>query len=121
MTNAAKNGWWFGLLALAAVGIFWNTPGRSGEAAVVLPAPALDNPKVAGPLQTAVLAGGCFWGVQGVFQHVAGVTRAVSGYAGGAADTAHYDVVSSGTTGHAESVQITFHPTRISFGRILQI
>jgi peptide-methionine (S)-S-oxide reductase len=71
--------------------------------------------------EVAVLAGGCFWGVQGVFQHVAGVTSAVSGYTGGAAETAHYELVSSGTTGHAESVQITFDPHRISYGRLLQI
>src|SRR5215469_8145485 len=69
----------------------------------------------------AVLAGGCFWGVQGVFQHVEGVTSAVSGYAGGAADTAHYEMVSSNTTGHAESVRVMFDPHRISYGRILQI
>jgi peptide-methionine (S)-S-oxide reductase len=69
----------------------------------------------------AILAGGCFWGVQGVFQHVDGVTSAVSGYAGGAKDTAHYEMVSSGSTGHAEAVQITFDPHRISYGRLLQI
>ena len=68
-----------------------------------------------------MLAGGCFWGVQAVFQHTKGVTKAVSGYAGGAKDTAHYQVVSSGRTGHAESVQVTFDPRQISFGRILQI
>jgi len=69
----------------------------------------------------AILADGCFWGVQGVFQHVDGVTSAVSGYAGGAADTAHYEMVSSNTTGHAESVRVTFDPHRIGYGRILQI
>jgi len=68
-----------------------------------------------------VLAGGCFWGVQGVFQHLDGVISAVSGYAGGAADTAHYETVSTGTTGHAESVRVTFDPQRISYGRILQV
>jgi peptide-methionine (S)-S-oxide reductase len=86
-----------------------------------IPAPALDAPAGQATSETAVLAGGCFWGVQGVFQHVEGVTSAVSGYAGGAADTAHYDLVGTGTTGHAESVRITFDPRRISFGRILQI
>jgi peptide-methionine (S)-S-oxide reductase len=69
----------------------------------------------------AVLAGGCFWGVQGVFQHVQGVTSAVSGYAGGAADTAHYEMVGTSTTGHAEAVRVTFDPRRISYGHILQI
>jgi len=71
--------------------------------------------------EVAVLAGGCFWGIQGVFQHVDGVTGAVSGYAGGAAEAARYETVSTGTTGHAESVRITFDPRRISYGRILQI
>jgi len=91
------------------------------ERATVIPAPAVDNPKAAGPMQTAVLAGGCFWGVQGVFQHVDGVTRAVSGYAGGEADKANYEMVGQGTTGHAESVEITFDPSKISYGKILQI
>ena len=68
-----------------------------------------------------MLAGGCFWGVQGVFQHVDGVTNAVSGYAGGDKDTAHYETVGTGVTGHAESVRVTFDPRRISYGRILQI
>jgi peptide-methionine (S)-S-oxide reductase len=68
-----------------------------------------------------VLAGGCFWGVQGVFQHVDGVTSAVSGYAGGRADTAHYQMVGTSTTGHAEAVRVTFDPRRVSYGRILQI
>ena len=72
-------------------------------------------------VEVAVLAGGCFWGVQGMFQHVAGVTGAVSGYAGGDAATAHYDQVGTGATGHAEFVRITFDPRRISYGRILQI
>ena len=92
------------------------------ESARAIPPPALDEP--ANPQATsevAVLAGGCFWGVQGVFQHVEGVIGAVSGYAGGAADTAHYETVSTGTTGHAESVRITFDPRRISYGHILQI
>ena len=71
--------------------------------------------------EVAILAGGCFWGVQGVFQHVEGVTSAVSGYAGGAADTAHYEMVGTNTTGHAESVRVTFDPRRISYGHILQI
>jgi peptide-methionine (S)-S-oxide reductase len=92
------------------------------EEARVIPPPALDAPAVpAAASEVAVLAGGCFWGVQGVFQHVNGVTNAVSGYAGGEQKTARYDVVTRGTTGHAESVEITFDPRRISYGRILQI
>jgi peptide-methionine (S)-S-oxide reductase len=95
---------------------------RAQEPAVQVPAPAAD---LAAPattaLQTAVLAGGCFWGVQGVFQHVVGVTSAVSGYAGGGASTATYEQVGSGTTGHAESVRIVYDPKVISYGRLLQI
>ena len=71
--------------------------------------------------ETAVLAGGCFWGVQGVYEHVKGVTRAMSGYTGGSQATAEYETVSEGDTGHAESVQVTFDPRQISYGRILQI
>jgi peptide-methionine (S)-S-oxide reductase len=87
---------------------------------VIIPPPALDA-KAATGIQTAVVAGGCFWGVQGVFQHTAGVLNAVSGYAGGAKETAEYEKVSTGTTGHAESVEIKFDPKQISYGRILQI
>ena len=94
---------------------------HAGEQAVVIPAPALDNPKVSGPLQTAVLAGGCFWGVQGVYQHVRGVRTVLSGYAGGTRETADYRTVSRGTTGHAESVEIRFDPKEVSYGEILQI
>jgi peptide-methionine (S)-S-oxide reductase len=112
--------------ALVAAGVgFMTLRAPAFEAAHVIPAPAVDEqqaPRAATPAtETAVLAGGCFWGVQGVFQHVTGVTNAVSGYAGGDAKTAHYETVGSGGTGHAESVQITFDPAKISYGRILQI
>jgi peptide-methionine (S)-S-oxide reductase len=117
----STRGVWIGLFALVAVATFWNTPARTGEAAVTLPAPAADNPKAAGPLQTAVLAGGCFWGVQGVFQHTRGVKQVLSGYAGGERSTADYERVSTGETGHAESVQIVFDPREISYGEILRI
>ena len=94
----------------------------SAEEGREIPAPAVDEAAAApASEEVAVLAGGCFWGVQGVFQHVRGVTNAVSGYAGGESDTAHYEMVGSGTTGHAESVRITFDPQTISYGRILQI
>jgi peptide-methionine (S)-S-oxide reductase len=107
------------LLAVAGVSI--SGLGWSAEKPHVIPVPAIDQ-EAAGPAsETAVLAGGCFWGVQGVFQHVSGVTNAVSGYAGGDAKTAHYETVGTGGTGHAEAVQITFDPSRISYGRILQI
>ena len=88
------------------------------EDARPVPAPAVDEAATGAATETAILAGGCFWGVQGVYQHVNGVTSAVSGYAGGEAGTAHYEDVSTGETGHAESVKITFDPHRISYGKI---
>jgi peptide-methionine (S)-S-oxide reductase len=88
--------------------------------AVTLPDPALDQVSASGS-QSIVLAGGCFWGMQAVFQHVKGVSRAISGYAGGAAETAHYEEVSTGTTGHAESVQVTYDPSQITLGQILKV
>jgi peptide-methionine (S)-S-oxide reductase len=94
----------------------------AAEAAVTIPGPAVDAAAPAGAgLQTIVLAGGCFWGVQAVFQHTKGVTAAVSGYAGGDKQSANYDMVGSGHTGHAESVAVTFDPQQISYGKILQI
>ncbi|HYS67844.1 MAG TPA: peptide-methionine (S)-S-oxide reductase MsrA [Paraburkholderia sp.] len=95
----------------------------ASEAAVVIAPPALDEPVSAATAheETAVFAGGCFWGVQGVFQHVRGVTRAVSGYAGGQRDTARYETVSGGETGHAESVQVTFDPAKVTYGQLLQV
>jgi peptide-methionine (S)-S-oxide reductase len=105
---------------LAAGGAIAAAPSIAQEG-IAIPAPALDEPAARTGSETAVLAGGCFWGVQGVFQHVAGVQNAVSGYAGGDEGTAHYRVVGSGMTGHAESVEITFDPNEISYGRILQI
>jgi peptide-methionine (S)-S-oxide reductase len=107
--------------ALVAAFVLRQTPVFGDESAVIIPAPAVDDSKAAGPKRTAVLAGGCFWGVQGVFQHVRGVTKVVAGYAGGARDTADYETVSSGTTGHAESVQITFDPAQVTYGQLLQI
>lgn len=93
----------------------------SAESAQMIPAPRLDEPASGAGSEVAVVAGGCFWGVQGVFQHVAGVKSAVAGYDGGEKATAHYDMTSRGDTGHAESVRITFDPRKISYGRILQI
>lgn len=93
----------------------------AGEAARVIPAYESNAPASTAATETAVVAGGCFWGIQGVFQHVKGVTNAVSGYAGGAAGSARYELVSEGDTGHAESVQVTFDPRQISYARILQI
>jgi peptide-methionine (S)-S-oxide reductase len=91
------------------------------EEARAVPAPTLDEAAATQPTEVAVLAGGCFWGVQGVFQHVKGVINAVSGYTGGEAATAHYEMVGGNDTGHAESVQITFDPRQISYGKLLQI
>ena len=106
-----------GALAMTAFAI---APLRAAEDAVIIPTPAQDVQASDG-LQIAVVAGGCFWGVQGVFQHTAGVVNAVSGYAGGSKMTADYHMVSTGTTGHAESVQIKYDPKQISYGKILQI
>jgi peptide-methionine (S)-S-oxide reductase len=106
-----------GLLAISAIKI---APSRAAEDAVIIPPPAADVQNASG-IQTAVLAGGCFWGVQGVFQHTAGVVNAVSGYSGGSKMTADYSMVSTGTTGHAESVEVKFDPKKISYGKILQI
>jgi peptide-methionine (S)-S-oxide reductase len=92
-----------------------------GAEPAVLPPPAVDSAPGETGLQTAVFAGGCFWGVQGVFQHVKGVTRAVSGYAGGTVAKPSYEDVSTGRTGHAESVRVTFDPSRVSYGTLLRI
>ena len=99
-----------------------NAASGDSEKAVQLPAPSFDAPATAAaPKETAVFAGGCFWGVQAVFQHTKGVLNAVSGYAGGARETASYGSIGSGRTGHAESVQITYDPKQISYGKLLQI
>jgi peptide-methionine (S)-S-oxide reductase len=109
-------------IALIGAGRLLMAPAALAEAATVLPGPAVDQLAAeASGLQTAVLAGGCFWGVQAVFQHTKGVTKAVSGYAGGTKESANYEAVSSGRTGHAESVEVTFDPRVISYGTILQI
>ncbi len=109
--------------ALLFVTLFALSSGlvRAAEPAVSLPPPSLDAKPGGEGLQTVVLAGGCFWGVQAVFQHTKGVTQAVSGYAGGKKETAHYEMVGTGRTGHAESVSVTFDPQQISYGKILQI
>ncbi len=100
--------------------VYLGRPAAAAEDAVVIPPPTQDRVNGEGT-QTAVLAGGCFWGVQGVFQHTKGVISAVSGYAGGVKENAEYEKVGTGRTGHAESVQIKFDPTQISYGKILQI
>ena len=107
-----------GVLALAGAAL---RSASQAEAARVIPPPASDGPTAQAASEVAVLAGGCFWGVQGVFQHLKGVTSAVSGYAGGAKHTAHYEAIGQGTTGHAEAVQVRFDPRQITYGRLLQV
>ncbi len=110
-----------GVLAIPATLLLSGVrPGRAEEAPRLVPA-AVSLPAENGGLQRITVSGGCFWGVQGVFEHVKGVRRAVSGYTGGAADTAQYETVSTGSTGHAESVQITYDPKQVSLGRLMQI
>src|SRR6187549_751131 len=94
---------------------------QAGEAAVTIPAPQVDDKLAAGKLQTAVVAGGCFWGVQGVYQHLKGVKSVLSGYAGGGSSSADYESVSAGDSGHAESVQIVYDPAQVTYGQILQV
>jgi peptide-methionine (S)-S-oxide reductase len=109
------------MIVAGTVFALWRTALRADDSPVLAPAPAVDQPLAAGATQTAVLAGGCFWGIQGVFQHVKGVSQVLSGYAGGDKATAFYEMVGSGGTGHAESVQIRFDPAQISYGQILRI
>jgi peptide-methionine (S)-S-oxide reductase len=110
--------------ALIFIPLFGLTPSAAlaAEPAVTIPPPAQDLAAAGdGGTQTVVLAGGCFWGVQGVFEHTKGVVSAVSGYSGGTKETAHYEMVGTERTGHAESVQVTYDPRQISYGKILQI
>jgi peptide-methionine (S)-S-oxide reductase len=109
------------LAAAALAALCVGGCGGSSDAAT-LPDPAVDAAKTAGKgTATAVFAGGCFWGVEAVFKHVKGVTSAVSGYAGGSAKTAHYEIVGTGLTGHAESVEVTYDPSQISYGQLLRV
>jgi peptide-methionine (S)-S-oxide reductase len=111
----------FGALALAGVALFaLHSPPLAAETIVKAPAPALMEP-VTAHRETAIFAGGCFWGVQGVFAHVKGVVTATSGYAGGKAATADYETVSTGTTGHAESVKVVFDPAQVNYADLLRI
>lgn len=108
------------VVTLFAVGLGWRWASAATHGSV--PSPVVDSAVAASPgQQTAVLAGGCFWGVQAVFQHVKGVTSATSGYSGGSAKTAQYETVSGGNTGHAESVKITFDPSQVTYGQLLQV
>jgi peptide-methionine (S)-S-oxide reductase len=109
------------LLGIYLAGPFSGTAARGADIGKPLPTPIVDETPKDSSTETLILAGGCFWGVQGVFQHVHGVVEAVSGYDGGAASTAHYEVVGTGITGHAESVRVTYDPHIVSYGRLLQI
>ena len=110
------------LFAIFLVGGVMLYGARAGSEAVAVPDPALDAPlATAKGEQTAVLAGGCFWGVEAVFEHVKGVNSVTSGYAGGGSKPARYDAVSSGTTGHAESVRISYDPSQITYGQLLKV
>jgi peptide-methionine (S)-S-oxide reductase len=107
---------------LLLIAMLFTTPAFAEGETAPLPAPAQDIPLAAtSSHQTAVFSGGCFWGVQLVFQHVKGVVSATSGYAGGAASAAHYRIVSGGATGHAESVQVVYDPSKVSYGELLKI
>src|SRR5688500_17883815 len=116
-TFMVRNTVFAGLAALLLITAFAG----AAEEAVKIPAPAMDEPAAAGKLQTAVLAGGCFWGVQGVYQHLKGVKNVLSGYAGGERATADYESVTGGDSGHAESVQIVYDPSQVTYGQILQV
>jgi peptide-methionine (S)-S-oxide reductase len=111
----------FVAVALVAIGNPFSAPSLSAAPAAV-PAPVVDNPLATSPKEeTAVFAGGCFWGIQAVYQHVKGVKSAVSGYAGGTVASPSYEEVSSGTTGHAESVRVVFDPSKVSYGQLLRV
>ena len=108
-------------VALILMGSLLGAVACSAKANPV-PAPEVDAPRATAPgRQTAVLAGGCFWGIQTVFQHVTGVISATSGYSGGSAKNAEYEIVSTGTTGHAESVRIVYDPAQITYGELLRV
>ena len=110
------------LMVAAVAGVVMRSNVAASEKVTTLPKPAVDEPRVASSSQeTAVVAGGCFWGIQAVFQHVNGVGSATSGYSGGAAATAEYETVSTGMTNHAESVKIVYDPSKITYGQLLQV
>ena len=124
--TAKVRGWAIGLVGAALAAALMAAvpmPGlfASAERGRVVPPPAADLIADDATTQVAVFAGGCFWGVQGVYQHVAGVTGAVSGYAGGSKASAHYEAVGRGDSGHAEAVQVTYDPKQVSYGALLQI
>jgi peptide-methionine (S)-S-oxide reductase len=115
-------GFLYALLALPLAYLAWQTVGHTQEAAVMVPPPAVDLPLATSSGEaTAVLSGGCFWGMQGVFEHVKGVKQVLSGYSGGTVKDPSYEMVSSGNTGHAESVQIKYDPSQVTYGTLLRV
>ncbi len=127
MNHESRNSSLFSTVAILIAILFlvgtvaWNRASAAGSSSL-LPNPVVDAALAAKPgEQTAVVSGGCFWGIQAVFQHVKGVNTAISGYSGGSAATAEYEVVSTGATGHAESVKITYDPAQISYGQLLKV
>ena len=120
-SGTARRGIGIAIILMAFIVVLGHLRAGADEMAVPIPEPAFDPRSAGSELQTMVVAGGCFWGVQGVFQHVQGVQQAVSGYAGGTKVNPTYEDVSSGTTGHAESVKIIYDPTKISYGELLRI
>jgi len=118
LPRIAKGAGAVALAMAAAIGL--SQAAAAAEGAVKIPAPAVDETAKSG-METAIFAGGCFWGVQGVFEHVKGVESAVSGYAGGHVANPSYQQVSSETTGHAESVKVTFDRSKVSYGKLMQI
>ncbi len=115
-------GGFYALLTLSALSFAIACNQAKAGSAAVFPDPAMDTPLAKNQGQaTAVFSAGCFWGVQAVFEHVKGVKEAVAGYTGGAAETAHYEMVSTGTTGHAESVRVSYDPSQISYGQLLRV
>ena len=119
MNRVSPRGLLIAVLLLAAVAM--PIMPAAAQESVTLPAPAVDMPAGQATTEVAVLAGGCFWGVQAVFQHLKGVSNAVAGYAGASKSTAVYELTNDGTTGHAESVQVTFDPRQVSYGQLLQV
>ena len=116
----SKSSLYFALLLIVLLGTVGSTAGNAST--LTVPAPVADASRAgAAGQQTAVIAGGCFWGIQAVFQHVKGVINATSGYSGGEAKTADYETVSTGESGHAESVKITYDPSQITYGQLLRI
>lgn len=108
-------------VALLLAAVISRTGANASDKATALPAPLVDAPLAPGKVETAVFSGGCFWGVQAVFQHVKGVISATSGYTGGNAITAHYEIVSTGETGHAESVEVKYDPSQVTYGELLRV